>query len=391
MKYDFDEPLYRKDTDCLKWDLKDVKVPMWVADMDFKVAPCIQHTLQERVDINAFGYSLIPDAFYKTIQRWWLKRHGIGFDTDMMIFSKGVLQAMGSAIRRFTCPGEGILVQSPIYHVFYSMIENNGRKVVTNDLIYNNGKYTVDFNDLEEKLSNPNTTIMILSNPHNPVGIIWDKETLNRIGSLCDQYNVLVLSDEIHCDIVQPGFEYVPFAKVNETCRYNSITFVSATKAFNLAGLDTSCVIVPNEGIRAKLKHQMHLEQNDSPNFFSCAASISAFKDGDDWLEQMNEYVYENKNTVIQFFKESIPELKVIDEKATYMVWVDCSAISDNVDDFCDLLLNKYGLFVSKGSQFGENGKAFIRMNLACPRQLVLEGLLLLRQGIRVYKIRREI
>ncbi|MBB5183306.1 MalY/PatB family protein [Catenisphaera adipataccumulans] len=389
MKYDFDQEIIRKNTDSLKWDSENAKLPMWVADMDFEVAPCIRKALQNRVNVGAYGYSLIPDGFYKTIQRWWLERHGIGFDSEMMQFCIGVLPGITSAIRRFTAPGESILIQSPVYHMFYHLVEQAGRRVVENPLRYTNHQYAIDFEDLESKLARPDVTMMILCNPQNPTGTIWERDDLAKIGELCQRYHVLVISDEIHCDIVQPGFSYIPFAKVNETCKNNSITLVSATKAFNIAGIESACAIVPDPAIRERFQRQVQVDGFSQPNFFSADASIAAFEAGDDWLDQMNAYVFENKKTVVEFCQESLPKLHIIDSHATYLLWVDCSQITDNTDDLCDLLLKKYGLYVSKGSDFGENGRPFFRMNIACPTQQVLESLLALRKGLQAYKIRK--
>ncbi len=389
--YDFDEIIERKNTNSLKWDLKDAKASMWVADMDFHVAHPISKVVQKIAKLDLYGYSMIPNGFYSSIQNWWLEKHGIGYEKESMIFCKGIVPGISAIIRRFTMPGEKVCIQTPAYHMFYHMIEDNGRVVAENELMSQDGMYTVDFDALEKTLSDPAVTLFILCNPHNPTGNVWDRNTLKRIGELCEQYGVLVVSDEIHCDIIQPGFSYVPYAKVDSTCFNNSIIFISATKAFNIAGLDSSCAIVPNTHLREKVKRQFNLEGLSHPNIFSCEASMAAFNESEDWLIQMNQYVWDNKETACEFISSSIPELKVSLGQATYMIWVDCSKITDNTDDLCDLLLEKYGLFVSKGSEFGDSGKAFIRVNLACTSQKMLEGLLLLREGVRLYKIRKQL
>ncbi len=392
MKYNFDQEIERKNTNSLKWDFDEhVKIPMWVADMDFEVAPAIRQAVQKKAKLEAYGYSLIPNAFYSSIQNWWLEKHGIGFDREMMSFCKGIVPGLSAAIRRFSAPGEKILIQSPVYHIFYTIIEENGRKVEVNRLQHTTQGYVMNFDDLEQKFADPAVRIFILCNPHNPTGDVWDRATLKKIGELAEKYGVLVISDEIHCDIIQPGFSYVPYMKASPECMNNSITFVSATKAFNIAGLETSCAIVANTSIREPFFRQLALEALTSPNFFSCEASVAAFNESEEWLEEMNQYVFENKVTACEFIHESIPDLVVEPNPATYMLWIDCSNITDDTDDLCDLLLHKYGLFVSKGSQFGENGKAFIRMNVACPSQQMLEGLLSLRDGVRVYKIRKHL
>lgn len=389
MKFDFDFETDRRQTDSLKWDKEMVKAPMWVADMDFQVAPSIQEAVHSRADNNIFGYTMLPNRFYTSIQKWWLQRHGIGFEKNSMQYVTGVLPALNVLIQRFTIPGENILVMSPGYHMFYHLIENNGRYVQVNPLLYINGSYTIDFKDLEEKLSNTKTTMMILCNPHNPTGNLWDKADLEHIGSLCEKYGVLVVSDEIHADIVQPGFTYMPYAKVNDSCFNNSITLVSATKAFNIPGLSSACAIIPNASLCAKAKSAFQQAMITNTDYFSAHASIAAFEDGEEWLDAMNAYVSENKKVATEFIRESIPEIHPVASLATYLLWIDFSDISDDIDGVCDLLKTKEGLYLSKGSEFGPGGKSFVRMNVALPRQQLLENLLTLRGGLHTRTMRR--
>lgn len=383
MKYDFDTVVNRNNTDSLKWDLIGAKAPMWVADMDFKVAPSIQKVINDRTARGIFGYTMTPGSFYKSIQRWWLERHGIGFDKDMMMYATGIIPAINVIIQRFSAPAENILVQAPGYHMFYHVIENNGRNASINQLVYENGQYHIDFDDLERKLSNPKTTIMILCNPHNPTGNLWDKSTLEKIGRLCEKHNVLVISDEIHGDIVEPGFTYIPFAKVNDTCFKNSITLVSATKAFNIAGLSSACVIVPNQKICEQTKTALKRAMITDSSYFSAQASAAAFGYSEEWLDEMNAYVAENKKVASEFISESIPDLYVVPSLTTYLLWIDCSKIINDTDEFCELLLRKEGIFLSKGSDFGPGGSSFVRMNVALPRQQMLENLLALRTAMQ--------
>lgn len=389
MKFDFDYSTDRRETDSLKWDTALVKYPMWVADMDFQVAPSIQEVVHDRCDYNLYGYTLLPNRFYTSIQKWWLQRHGIGFEKNSMQYVTGVLPALNVMIQRFTAPGENVLVMEPVYHMFYHLIERNGRYVQTNPLLYINGAYSIDFNDLEQKLSNPKTTMMILCNPHNPTGNLWDKADLEQIGNLCDKYHVLVVSDEIHADIVQPGFTYMPFMKVNDTCWNNSITLVSATKAFNIPGLSSACAIIPNGNLCAKAKTAFAQAMITDPDYLNAHVSIAAFEDGQEWLDAMNAYVAENKKIATEFIKESIPEIHVVSSLATYLLWIDFLEFTDNVDGVCDLLRSKEGIFLSKGSEFGPSGKNFVRMNVACPRQVLLEALLALRGGLHTRTMRR--
>ncbi len=389
MKFDFDCEIDRRKTDSLKWDQAMVKAPMWVADMDFQVAPCIQEVVHTRANHNVYGYTLLPNRFYTSIQKWWLKRHGIGFEKNSMQYVTGVLPAINVLIQRFTIPGENILVMSPVYHMFYHLIERNGRKVQINPLLYINGSYVIDYKDLEEKLANAKTTMMILCNPHNPTGNLWDKADLERIGNLCEKYGVLVVSDEIHADIVQPGYSYMPYAKVNDTCFNNSITLVSATKAFNIPGLSSACAIIPNPAICAKAKSAFAQAMITNSDYFSAHASIAAFEKGEEWLDSMNAYVAENKKVTIEFIRESIPELYAVSSNATYLLWIDFTNLTNDVDGVCELLKNKEGLYLSKGSEFGPGGEHFVRMNVALPRQELLENLLTLRGGLHTRTMRR--
>ncbi len=389
MKFDFDYEIDRRKTDSLKWDQAMVKAPMWVADMDFEVAPCIQEVIHSRAEHNVYGYTLLPNRFYTSIQKWWLKRHGIGFEKNSMQYVTGVLPAINVLIQRFTIPGENILVMSPVYHMFYHLIERNGRNVQLNPLLYINGSYVIDYKDLEEKLSNAKTTMMILCNPHNPTGNLWDKADLERIGNLCEKYGVLVVSDEIHADIVQPGYSYMPYAKVNDTCFNNSITLVSATKAFNIPGLSSACAIIPNPALCAKVKSAFAQAMITNTDYFSAHASIAAFEKGEEWLDAMNAYVAENKKVAAEFIRESISELEPVSSNATYLLWIDFSNVTDDVDGVCEVLKNKEGIYLSKGSEFGPGGEHFVRMNVALPRQQLLENLLSLRGGLHTRTMRR--
>lgn len=389
MKFDFDYEIDRRKTDSLKWDQAMVKAPMWVADMDFEVAPCIQEVVHSRAEHNVYGYTLLPNRFYTSIQKWWLKRHGIGFEKNSMQYVTGVLPAINVLIQRFTIPGENVLVMSPVYHMFYHLIERNGRNVQLNPLLYINGSYVIDYKDLEEKLSNAKTTMMILCNPHNPTGNLWDKADLERIGNLCEKYGVLVISDEIHADIVQPGYSYMPYAKVNDTCFNNSVTLVSATKAFNIPGLSSACAIIPNPALCAKAKSAFTQAMITNTDYFSAHASIAAFEKGEEWLDAMNAYVAENKKVAAEFIRESISELEPVSSNASYLLWIDFSNVTDDVDGVCEVLKNKEGIYLSKGSEFGPGGEHFVRMNVALPRQQLLENLLSLRGGLHTRTMRR--
>lgn len=375
MTYNFSEMTNRRNTNSMKWDIKENELPMWVADMDFETAPEIIEDLHQRVNHGIFGYNIVPNEYFESIQNWWLRRHNFKMDTNWMMFCTGVVPAISSIVRKVTTVGENVLIMSPVYNIFYNSILNNGRHVLSSDLVYDGYEYKIDFDDLERKLSLNQTTLLIFCNPHNPIGKIWDKETLQRVGDLCKKHNVIVLSDEIHCDITAPGKEYIPFASVSKTNLDNSITCIAPTKAFNLAGLQTACIVVPNEVLRHKVNRGINTDEVAEPNSFAVTATISAFTKGEPWLEALRVYIEENKQLALKYINENIPQLSVVTSSATYLLWIDCSKVTTNSVDLVKDIRNKTGLYLSDGLEYGENGKTFIRMNLACPKERLLDGL----------------
>lgn len=386
MKYNFDLVADRRNTYSLKWDVKENELPMWVADMDFKAPSFIVEALNKRLAIGAYGYSDIPEEFYTSIISWWKDNHHVTFNRKDMIYSSGIVAAISSIVRKLTSVGENVLLQSPTYNIFYNSIINNGRNVVSNDLVYENGEYHIDFEDLEEKLSNPQTTLMILCNPHNPIGKIWSKEELIRIGELCSRYHVIVISDEIHCDIVNPGLEYVPFASVNDINKNISITCIAASKTFNLAGLQSACVIVSNEFLHHKVWRGLNTDEVAEPNFFSMEANIAAFSKGKQYVQELNQYIYENKILVQEYLKKELPLLYLVPSQATYLLWIDISKYSNDSKELCSFIRNETGLYLSSGDIYGKNGNSFIRMNIATSKERVRDGLNRLKNALMKYK-----
>lgn len=382
MKYNFDEIAKRENTYSLKYDDLKVESPMWVADMDFKTYPGVIKAIEERTKIGAFGYSLIPDEYFDTIISWWKRRHNVTFNKEWMIFSSGVVCSLSSIVRKLTSVGENVLIQSPCYNIFYNSIVNNGRNIVSNDLVYENGEYHIDFIDLDRKLSNPQTSMMILCNPHNPIGKIWTKEELEQIGFLAKKHNVIVVSDEIHCDFVSPSLHYVPFYSVNETNRDISITLVSPGKTFNLAGLHTSCAIIKNPYLKHKVWRGLNTDEVAEPNFFAIASSIGAYKDGDEWVDELNEYIYENKKIFTEMLNKEVPFIHVVPSNATYLLWIDISSLHLDSVSFTKYLLETVSLRVSDGLEYGHNGDNFIRINLATNKENVIKGANKLIQAI---------
>ena len=382
MKYDFDSVIDRHNTNSVKWNVREGELPMWVADMDFKAAPEILRAIQKRLDNGVFGYSIVPSEWRDAYVNWWKTRHEFEVDPSSLMFATGVMPILSSAVRELSSPGDYILIQTPVYNAFFSIIKDNRRKVLTSPLIYEYGQYRMDLEDLEKKLSDPKTTLMLLCNPQNPAGKIWDKETLARIGELCAKHNVTVLSDEIHCDITDPGINYVPFASVSQTCRDISLTAWAPTKAFNIAGIQTAAAMVPNPVLREKIRSSLKNDVVSDPNVFAVTATIAAFNEGAAWLDELRSYIYQNKMALTKYIKENIPQIHVVPSQATYLVWLDCSKVTSDSVAFASELRKKTGLFLSNGTQYGEEGKCFLRFNLACPRSVLMDGLDRLRRAL---------
>lgn len=374
--WDFDEALDRRGTDCVKWDVCAAgELPMWVADMDFACPPAVRKAVEDRAAQGVFGYALIPDAWYDAYIGWWKDRHDFAMEREWLAFSTGVVPIISSVVRKLTSPAEGVLLQTPVYNVFYNCILNNGRRVVESPLTYRDGRYEVDFADLEEKLSDPQTTLMILCNPANPVGAIWDADTLRRIGELCWEHHVTVVSDEIHCDLTDPGCSYVPFASVSQHCRDNSVTCLAPTKTFNIAGIQTAAVCVPEPHLRARVVRALNTDEVAEANVFAPVAAIAAFTECGPWLDDLREYIAQNKRLVRERLNDEALGISVVASEATYLLWLDCAGMCDDTDRFAAFLREHSGLVLSKGSQYGPQGRTFLRMNVACPRSLVEDGL----------------
>lgn len=383
MRYDFDKPTNRFNTGSLKWDVEKGELPMWVADMDFETLPEVKDAIMKIAERGIYGYSVIPDEYFESISAFWKRRHFYEFAPSDMVYSSGIVAALSSMVRKLSTPAENVLIQPPVYNMFYNSILNNGRRVLENKLIYENGEYRMDFVDLEEKLKDPQTSLMILCNPHNPVGKIWDRETLARVGELCKKYGVTVISDEIHSSITVRGKSYIPFASVNETCRDISVSCIACSKTFNLAGLQSSAVVAQNPVLRHRVWRGINTDEVGEPNVFSMAANIAAYTYGDEWLDEFCDYVFENKRFAAEYLKENAPKLYVVPSEATYLLWIDVSAYTDNSKKFAEELRRSTGLYVSSGASYGPGGEFFIRVNLATQRYNVEDGMARLASFVR--------
>ena len=381
----FDKHVNRRNTGSMKWDVSEGELPMWVADMDFETAPEIKEAIIRRAEQGVCGYTLIEDEWYQAYQDWWESRHGFKIEKEWLIFCTGVVPAISSIVRKMTTVGENVVVMTPVYNIFFNSILNNGRKVQESRLRYENGVYHIDFEDLEEKLADPQTTMLILCNPHNPIGKIWDRETLALIGELCMKYHVLVVSDEIHCDLTIPEREYIPFASVSDICKFNSITCVAPTKAFNLAGIQTAAVIIPDENIRHKVNRGLNTDEVAEPNVFAAIAPVAAFEYGSIWLNKLRNYLWENRMYAEDYIKTKIPDVSAVKAEATYLLWIDCRQVTGNSSELCRFLRKETGLYLSDGKEY-RNGEGFLRMNLACQSEKVIDGMERLKQGIEKYK-----
>lgn len=386
MKYNFDEVTDRRNTNSLKWSVDSDELPVWVADMDFKTAPEITSAIAKRVQHGIFGYSIIPEEWYGAYIGWWKKRYGFEIEKDWLIFCTGVVPAISSIVRKLTTPAENVVLLTPVYNIFFNSILNNGRNALECPLKYDGTGYDIDFDDLEKKLSLPQTTMMIICNPHNPVGKIWDRDTLQRIGTLCKKYHVIAVSDEIHCDLTETGKSYIPFASVSEECRMNSITCVAPTKSFNIAGIQTAAVIVPDEFLRNKVNRGLNTDEVAEPNCFAVSAAIAAYTGGGTWLDELRKYIDENRRFVYDFLNRELAEIKAVKSEATYLMWLDCSRLKEKEEGAASFIRRTAGLYLSDGVQYGSGGEKFLRLNIACPMTLLKDGMNRLKKGICEYK-----
>ena len=384
MNTGFDEIIPRRGTNSYKWDTPEEEniLPMWVADMDFRTAPAIVKALQKRVEHGIFGYTKVPAAYYDSIVNWFGRRHSWSIKPEWIIYTTGVVPALSAIIKAATVPGDRVLVQTPVYNCFFSSIRNNGCEPVANPLIYANETYRTDFADLEKKAADPQVKLMLLCNPHNPAGRVWTRQELIRIGEICLRHNVLVVTDEIHCELVFPGHTYTPFSSISADFRMHSVTCTSPSKAFNLAGLQIANIISADEHMRTKIDKAINIHEVCDVNPFGVEALIAAYKHGEEWLEELQHYLYGNYNHLKTFFSEHFPQLPVTKLEGTYLVWIDCRTLKLSSREIENRLLEKGNIRVNAGCIYGEDGEGFIRINIACPRQTLTEGLNRLKRAL---------
>ncbi len=377
MKYDFDQQISRRNTDSYKWDSapsEDV-LPMWVADMDFRTAPAIVDALRRRVEHGIFGYTRVPDGYYKAVTDWFARRHGWTFDREWMIYTSGVVPAVSAVIKALTVPGDKVLVQTPVYNCFFSSIRNNGCEMVSSPLVFADHTYSINYDDLERKAADPKVKVMLLCNPHNPAGRVWRREELIRIGEICIRHGVVIVSDEIHCELVFPGHHYTPFASISENFLRHSVICLSPSKAFNIAGLQIANIVCADAGWRAKIDRAINDNEVCDVNPFGVIATQAAYNEGEEWLEQLLGYLYDNYLYMSDFCREHLPDFPITKLEGTYLVWMDCRKLGLSSEELERRLVNEAGLWLNAGTMYGKEGEGFMRWNIACPRAMLAEGL----------------
>ena len=378
MKYNFDELVDRRGTGCVKWDEcpnPDV-IPLWVADMDFKAAPAIQEAIRKRAEHGVFGYAHVGDDYYEAVISWFHRRHNWTIHREEILYTTGVVPAMSVAIKALTMPGEKVLILSPDYNCFFSSVRNNDCEVLETVLRRTGNTFEVDFEDFEAKCADEKTTVFLLCNPHNPCGRVWTKAELEHMNDICMKHGVKVVSDEIHCELIMPGYQFQPFAAVSETCRQNSVILNSPSKSFNIAGLQAANIICAQPSWRRRLDRAININEVCDLNPFGPVALIAAYNESEDWLDALNNYLWGNYQTLCTLAEKHLPKWKVCRLEGTYLPWIDITATGISSQDYCDYLLSKAKVWVNPGTMYGAvSGEGYIRMNIACPRSRLLEAL----------------
>lgn len=376
MKYDFDKITDRRATNSYKWDSAPEGVlPMWVADMDFRTAPAIIDALQKRVAHGIFGYTRVPDAYYDAVTSWFSRRHGWDIDREWIIYTSGVVPAVSAVIKALTVPGDKVIVQTPVYNCFFSSIRNNGCEIVSNPLRRIGDTYEMDFDALERCAADPRAKVMLLCNPHNPAGRVWTPDELTRLGNICLRNGVTVVADEIHCELVYQGFKYTPFASLSDAFLHRSVTCVSPSKAFNIAGLQIANIVAFDNDLRSRIDKAININEVCDVNPFGVAATIAAYNEGEEWLCQLLDYLHGNYEAMAEFCRRELPEFPIARLEGTYLVWMDCSSLGMPSDALEHALLDDARLWLNAGTMYGAEGEGCMRWNIACPRSVMLDGL----------------
>ena len=374
MKYNFDELVERRGTNCVKWDESpspDV-IPLWVADMDFRVAPAIYEAVQKRAEHGVFGYNIVPESYYEAVISWFHRRHEWDIQRQWILYTTAVVPAMSCVIKALTMPGEKVLILSPAYNCFFSSIRNNGCEVLESPLKAVDDSFEVDFNDFEAKCADEKTTLLLLCNPHNPSGRVWTREELQRMYDICHQHGVKVVSDEIHCELIMPGHQFVPFGTITDDC----VVMNSPSKNFNTAGLQIANIISPHPSWRRRIDRAININEVCDVNPFGIVALQAAYNESEDWIDELNQYLWGNYEVLRDFIAENLPQWKVCRLEGTYLPWVDISAMGITSQELCDRLLAEAKVWVNPGTMYGpQTGEGYIRFNIATQRSRLVEAL----------------
>lgn len=382
--FDFDTIINRHHTGSAKWDSPhdESVLPMWVADMDFRTAPPIIDALQRRVAHGIFGYASVPDAYFQAVIDWFTRRHGFTMQREWILYTSGVVPALSAILKAVTQPGDGVIVQTPAYNCFFSSVRNMQCQLVENPLINRDGFYEMDFDHLEKVAAQPHVTAMILCNPHNPVGRAWREQELRRVGEICFQHGVMVISDEIHCDLMFPGQTHQPFAALGEAFLRHSVTTHSPSKSFNIAGLQIANIIAADERIRARVDRALNIHEVCDVNPFGVTALIAAYNDSEAWLDALTGYLHQNYELIRDFITTHLPQLQLTQQQATYLAWIDCRSLAMSSTQLTERLRREGKLMLNAGTVYGDAGEGYLRLNMACPREQLMDGLNRLRAVI---------
>ena len=374
MKYDFDELVERRGTDCVKWDESpsDGVIPLWVADMDFRVAPAIQKALQQRVEHGVFGYNIVPESYYEAVISWFRRRHQWEIQRQWILYTTAVVPAMSCVIKALTMPGEKVLILSPAYNCFFSSIKNNGCEVLESALKRVDDTFEVDFIDFEAKCADEKTTLFLLCNPHNPCGRVWSREELQRIYNICKKHGVKVVSDEIHCELIMPDYKFVPFGTITDDC----VVMNSPSKNFNTAGLQIANIICSHPSWRRRIDRAININEVCDVNPFGIVALQAAYNESEDWIVGLCEYLWGNYHVLCDFIGKNISQWKVCRLEGTYLPWVDISATGMTSQELSDRLLTEGKVWINPGTMYGPvTGEGYVRFNIATQRSRLMEAL----------------
>ncbi len=397
MKYNFDERHDRQQTASKKWDgmrahfnTDKELIPMWVADMDFKSPAPVIEALTARVEQGMYGYTLRTDAYLEAITSWFKRRHDWSIQKEWISHSPGIIPALSLIVHFFTEKDDKVVIQSPVHHAFYRVLRLQGRKVVENPLRLADGRYTMDLEDLEEKFIE-GAKLFILCSPHNPVGRVWTEEELTRLGQLCKKYNVLVISDEVYSDVVYKPNKHIPYASISQDFADQSITCVAPSKTFNLMGLKTSVIITPNVEIRQQFKSAVQAFSLGAPGYFGITALENAYNHGEEWLEQLHDYLEGNIQFITEFLQKNIPDVQLIQPEGTYLAWLDFKKLGINDETLKEIMIEDAAVGFDEGPVFGTGGEGFMRMNFACPRSMLEEGMKNIHHALKTRTQRAEV